>query len=167
MEAAKSAIKNRIRHKESLPNFISKKREMFLFQMGINQKKEQIKEFEELAHLQEIGLQKSEMMLEEDLEAFNKFLEQNKNRCRVSIKLAEDESKKKQDKIQEIKTIHDSKSSLLGKYTKLFDRLEKLLGYKVFLDKLTQPDFFEQQKQKKEMRKQQKIQNNDELGKLN
>lgn len=29
---------------------------MFLFQMSINQKKEQIKEFEELAHLQEIGL---------------------------------------------------------------------------------------------------------------
>ncbi len=34
-------------------------------------------------------------MLEEDLEAFNKFLEENKNNSRQAIKLAEDETKKK------------------------------------------------------------------------
>jgi len=31
VEAAKSAIKNRVRHKEPMPSFIQKKREMFLF----------------------------------------------------------------------------------------------------------------------------------------
>lgn len=34
-------------------------------------------------------------MLEEDIEAFNKFLEENKNNSRQAIKAAEDETKKK------------------------------------------------------------------------
>jgi hypothetical protein len=34
-------------------------------------------------------------MLEEDLEIFNKFLEENKNMCRNTIKIAEEETQKK------------------------------------------------------------------------
>lgn len=42
-------------------------------------------------------------MLEEDLKRFNDFLEKNKNKSRQTIKDAEDETKKKQEKINEIK----------------------------------------------------------------
>ena len=41
------------------------------------------------------GLEKSEDMLEKDLDAFNKFLEENKNLSRQAIKMAEDETKRK------------------------------------------------------------------------
>ncbi len=82
VDAAKSAIKNRVRQKEPMHQFIEKKREMLLFQMLIDHKREQINQFEELTRLHRRGLEKSEQMLDEDLEAFNKFLEMNKNDSR-------------------------------------------------------------------------------------
>jgi len=63
--------------------------------MLIDHKREQINQFEELTRLHKRGLEKSEYMLEEDLEAFNKFLEENKNNSRAAIKMAEDETKQK------------------------------------------------------------------------
>lgn len=55
---------------------------MLLFQMLIDHKREQINQFEELTRLHRRGLEKSEQMLEEDLNAFNNFLEENKNKSR-------------------------------------------------------------------------------------
>jgi hypothetical protein len=78
VEAAKMAMKNKVRQKEPMHKFVEKKREMFLFQMLIDHKREQINQYEELSRLQERGLQKAELMLEEDLEAFNKLLLVNK-----------------------------------------------------------------------------------------
>lgn len=63
--------------------------------MLIDHKREQINQFEELTRLHRRGLEKSEQMLEEDLNAFNNFLEENKNKSRQTIKDAEDETKRK------------------------------------------------------------------------
>jgi len=90
VDAAKSALKNRVKMKEPLLNFLNKKKEMFLFQMSINERKEQIKEFEELAHLQELSLQNSKDLLEKDAEIFKQYVEKNKNETRQAIKKAED-----------------------------------------------------------------------------
>ena len=68
VDAAKSAIKNRVRQKESRRVFVEKKREMFLFQKLIDKKRKQINKFEEMTRLHERGLQKAEEMLDEDLE---------------------------------------------------------------------------------------------------
>lgn len=56
-----------------------------------------------MTRLHRRGLEKSEQMLEDDLKAFNSFLEENKNKSRQTIKDAEDETKKKQERINEIK----------------------------------------------------------------
>ena len=48
MDAAKIAIKNRIRDTETMCDFVLKKREMFLFQMMINCKRQQINNFEDV-----------------------------------------------------------------------------------------------------------------------
>lgn len=45
IEAAKSAIKNRVKINEPMHDFISKKRETLLFQMLIDHKREKINEF--------------------------------------------------------------------------------------------------------------------------
>lgn len=145
VDAANSAIRNRVRHKEPLTNFLNKKREMFLFQMTINEKKEQIKEFEELAYLQEISLQNSKDLLEKDAEAFKQHIEKNKNETRQAIKNAEDETKAKQKKIQEMKQIQEDLSTLMSKNTKQLEKLEKLYTYKLFLDKLTPDEFWKKQ----------------------
>ena len=92
VDAAKSAIKNRVRQKESRRVFVEKKREMFLFQKLIDKKRKQINKFEEMTRLHERGLQKAEQLLENDLEIFNTFLYNNKKECRDTIKKAEEET---------------------------------------------------------------------------
>ena len=67
--------------------FIDKKREMLLFQMLIDHKREMINQFEELTRCHRRGLDKSEQLLEEDLELFNKFLDDNKTNSRDAIKV--------------------------------------------------------------------------------
>jgi len=153
VDAANSAIRNRVRHKEPLTNFLNKKREMFLFQMTINEKKEQIKEFEELAYLQEISLQNSKDLLEKDAETFKQHIEKNKNETRQAIKNAEDETKAKQKKIQEMKQIQEDLSTIMSKNTKQLEKLEKLYTYKLFLDKLTPDDFWKKQKETRDQKK--------------
>jgi len=119
---------------------------MFLFQMSINEKKEQIKEFEELAYLQEVSLQNSKNLLEKDAEIFKQHVEKNKNETRQALKNAEDETKAKQKKIQEVKQIQENLSTIMSKNTKQLEKLEKLYNYKLFLDKLTPEEFVRKQK---------------------
>lgn len=63
--------------------------------MLIDHKRGMIDEFEKLTRLHRKGLEKSELLLEEDLDLFNKFLEANKNSSREAIKELEKETKMK------------------------------------------------------------------------
>jgi len=147
------AIKNKVRQKEPMHKFIDKKREMFLFQMLIDHKREQINQFEELTRLQERGLQKAELMLEDDLEAFNQYLDTNKSKSRSSIKKADDATRSKNDKINEIKNENEKLSDLATKNGTKIERLRKLWTYKTFLDQITPKEFLETQKKRKMERK--------------
>ena len=153
VEAAKMAIKNKVRQKEPMHKFIEKKREMFLFQMLIDHKREQINQFEELTRLQERGLQKAELMLEEDLEAFNQYLDTNKSKSRSSIKKADDATQSKNNKITEIKNENEKLSDLATKNAAKIEKLGKYWTYKSFLDQITPKEFLENQKKKKKERK--------------
>ena len=88
---------------------------MLLFQMLIDHKKQQINQFEEQTRLHKRGLEKTEQILDEDIELFNKYLEDNKNNQRRAIKEAEDETRRKQEKIQEIKQLNELKADLTTK----------------------------------------------------
>ena len=69
---------DRRREKENTADFIAKKREMFLVQMSLDTKKEEIRKLEEKAKLKEEALRKSELMLEADAIRFDKFLKGKK-----------------------------------------------------------------------------------------
>ena len=72
--AATAAIsKDRRREKESMSDFIAKKREMFLVQMSLDTKREEIRKLEEKAQMKEQALKKSELMLEEDVSGLIRF----------------------------------------------------------------------------------------------
>eukprot|EP00825_Cyclidium_porcatum_P040642 TRINITY_DN5188_c0_g1_i3.p1 TRINITY_DN5188_c0_g1~~TRINITY_DN5188_c0_g1_i3.p1 ORF type:complete len:392 (+),score=110.59 TRINITY_DN5188_c0_g1_i3:185-1360(+) len=123
--------------------------------------RDRINHYEELSRLHRKGLEKCEGMLEEDIENFNKFLEENKNNSRQAIKAAEDETKKKQEKQQEIKTLNEARQDYLTKNIQRLENLEDLWKYKTFLDKVTPKDQFEEiQKriQAKRLAKQQQTQ---------
>jgi len=63
--------------RESIGAFLSKKREMFLVQMSLDTKREEIQKLERKAQLKEEALKKSEVMLEEDAIRFDAFLKEN------------------------------------------------------------------------------------------
>lgn len=117
---------------------------MFLFQKLIDKKRKQINKFEELTRLHEKGLLKAEQMLENDLETFNKYLEENKTKSRNTIKKAEDETKLKQERIFEIKQKNEQKADLFTKNAEKLENLQTLHLYKSFLDKITPQDQLKQ-----------------------
>lgn len=87
-------------------------------------------------------------MLEEDLDNFNNFLEENKNNSRAAIKLAEEETKRKQEKLLEIKQLNERKSDIITKNIQKLENLEDLWKYKSFLDKITPKEVYEAMKSK-------------------
>ena len=75
--AAAGVMNERRQEKEIMTEFIAKKREMFLVQMSLDTKREEIRKLEEKAQMKEEALQKSEQMLEEDAIRFDTFLKEN------------------------------------------------------------------------------------------
>lgn len=155
--AATAAISNdRRREKENMADFILKKREMFLVQMSLDTKREEIRKLEEKAQMKEEALKKGELMLEEDAIRFDTFLKENDKKAHEAIKRAESETKAKQDKVQEIKKLNQQIQQVQSEMSKLKEQLEDCLRYKTFLDSLTPSEYFEEQKALIRKRKEEK-----------
>jgi len=150
-EATKKAIEDNLKmsvsrrqEKENMTEFVAKKREMFLVQMSLDTKREEIRKLEEKAQMKEEALQRSEQMLEEDAMRFDAFLKENDKKAHDAIKKAEEETKKKQEKTQEIKRLTQQIQGLSSEMSKHKESLEDCMRYKKFLDMLTPPEWFEQ-----------------------
>ena len=144
--AATAAIsKDRRREKESMSDFIAKKREMFLVQMSLDTKREEIRKLEEKAQMKEQALKKSELMLEEDAIRFDTFLKENDSKAHEAIRLAEEATKSKQLKLQKIKQLTLEIQQVENEMNKYKEQLEDCERYKQFLDDLTPPEYFEEQ----------------------
>ena len=130
--------------KENMAEFIAKKREMFLVQMSLDTKRDEIRKLEEKAQMKEDALQRSEQMLEEDVMRFDAFLRENDAKAREAMKKAEEEANKKIEKNQEIKRLNQQIQALNSEMSKHRESLDDCLRYKQFLDMLTPPEWFEQ-----------------------
>jgi hypothetical protein len=146
--AAATAVTSgdRRREKENMADFISKKREMFLVQMSLDTKREEIRKLEEKAQMKEEALKKSELMLEEDAIRFDTFLKENDKEAHKAIKRAETETKAKTDKVQEIKKLNSQIQAIQSDMSKSKEQLEDCLKHKEFLDSLTAAEYFEEQR---------------------
>lgn len=145
IEAADLALKNKIIPKEQMKIYLEKKKEMFLMQMTIDLKKEEIKKLEDMIIKKENGLIRAENNLKEDIKMFNDFLEKNKKESRDQVSKAEEETKKKVNRIKELKNLQELKLSKLTNNAKLLEKLEILFKYKEFLDKI-QPNKYKNNK---------------------
>ena len=132
--------------KESISDLITKKREMFLVQMSLDTKREEIRKLEEKAHLKEDALHRSEQMLEEDAIRFDSFLKENDKKAHDAIKKAEEETRKKQEKVFEIKRLTQHIQQLNSDIIKNKETLDECLKYKTFLDDLTPQQWISDQK---------------------
>eukprot|EP00742_Colponemidia_sp_Colp-10_P003580 GILJ01003812.1.p1 GENE.GILJ01003812.1~~GILJ01003812.1.p1 ORF type:complete len:531 (-),score=139.30 GILJ01003812.1:146-1708(-) len=152
--AATAAIsRDHRREKENMTEFITKKREMFLVQMSLDTKREEIRKLEEKAQMKEEALKKSEQMLEEDMMRFDTFLKENDRRAHEAIRKAEAETKAKQEKVAKIKTLNQQIAAVQSEMSKHKEQLEECLKYKHFLDKLTPKEWIEQQAEAKRVRR--------------
>ncbi len=137
LKAADTLLKNRPRQKETIHDFINRKKEMFLIQMKIDQKKGQIRWFEDKTREKAEKLHIIESRMKEDLDQFKQFVEFNKIQTNEQIKSAENETKEKLVVINKIKSLAEVKTTKLNFNLKLLEKLNNLLSYKQFLDSLT------------------------------
>lgn len=144
-----------------MAEFVAKKREMFLVQMALDTKREEIRKLEEKAQMKEEALKKSEQMLEEDAIRFDTFLKENDKKAHEAIKRAEAESQLKNQKVAEIKKKNQEIALVISETAKHREALDDCLKYKAFLDGLTPPEHFEQaaraKRERQEARRQRRV----------
>ncbi|XP_076448152.1 cilia- and flagella-associated protein 100-like [Babylonia areolata] len=139
--------------KESLAEYISKKREMFLVQYSLGVKRDEMRKLEEIAQAEERKLELAEQFLEEDAAMFDEFLKENDKNSVEAIKIAESEAKLKMEKVNEIKKINAMMMAIKSEISKYEDTLKEYQLYKRFLDTLTPPEVqAEREKRRKERR---------------
>merc|ERR1719299_327395 len=141
------------RGKENITDFVAKKREMFLVQMRLNVKKDEILKLDEKTKMKEDALKKSQAMLDEDVTRFDTFLQANDAKAHKAMKQAEDMTKRKQERMQRIKQLKSSISAIQSEISKHKEQKEECIKFKTFLEKLTPIEWKEKQAQLKLERK--------------
>nr|XP_015203523.1 PREDICTED: coiled-coil domain-containing protein 37 isoform X1 [Lepisosteus oculatus]XP_015203524.1 PREDICTED: coiled-coil domain-containing protein 37 isoform X1 [Lepisosteus oculatus]XP_015203525.1 PREDICTED: coiled-coil domain-containing protein 37 isoform X1 [Lepisosteus oculatus] len=137
--------------RESINEFISKKREMFLLQYSLAVKRDEIRKLDEVAAAEESKLEKAEQFLEDDAAMFDEFLKENDKNSVEAIKIAEQEAKVKLEKVAEKKRLSAKIVSIKSDISKYEDILKEYMTYKEFLLKLSPKEW--QQKYEEKHRK--------------
>lgn len=147
------ATRDRHVEKEDLASFVAKKREMFLVQYSLGVKRDEMRKLEEIAQAEEKKLETAEQFLEEDAQMFDEFLKENDKNSVEAIKMAEQETKAKLEKVGEIKKIQAQITALKSEISKNEDQLKEYQTYKFFLDDLTPKEWQDARTQRRAARK--------------
>lgn len=123
--------------KESLAEYIAKKREMFLVQYSLGVKRDETQKLEEIAQAEERKLELAEQYLEEDAAMFDEFLKENDSNSAEAMRIAETETKAKLEKVAEIKRINAHMMTIKSEISKYEDTLKEYQMYRAFLENLT------------------------------
>jgi hypothetical protein len=134
------------RERETVAEFLAKKKEMFLLSLSLDTKWAEIQKLEERALWREEALAKSDKMLLEDSARFERFLRENDQKAIDASRKAEKESRLKQEKVKEIKRLTALIEAMKNELAKVEDHYNKCKGFKKFLDGLTPRDWIIQQR---------------------
>ncbi|BFZ08075.1 hypothetical protein BsWGS_11113 [Bradybaena similaris] len=143
--------------KESLSEYIAKKREMFLVQYSLGVKRDEMRKLEEIAQAEEKKLELAEQYLEEDAAMFDEFLKENDKNSVEAIKVAEAEAKMKIEKVNEIKRINAQMIGIKSEMAKYEDTLKEYQMYRQFLDSLIPQEVQEERKKIRDKKKEEKM----------
>ena len=99
--AAAGATGSLTRHqtKESVSELVDKKRDIFLVQIGLDVKADEIAKLQDQALQREAALDKAEKLLEADARQFEDFLRQNAEKLQEAISRADAEARTTQEKV--------------------------------------------------------------------
>ncbi|XP_072106671.1 cilia- and flagella-associated protein 100 [Mobula birostris] len=135
--------------KETLNDYINKKREMFMLQYSLTMKKDEIGKLEEAAAAEEQKLQMAERFLEEDAAMFDEFLKENDKNSVQAMQIAEQETKLKMEKVAEIKKLTTQMMAVKNDIVKYEETLKDYRVYRDFLMKLSPKEWREERERKK------------------
>jgi hypothetical protein len=130
------------RVKDNMTKYIMKKRKMGLARMSLATKRQEIKKLDEEAERAEKRITQMEEQLRETQGKFRAFLQHSEMEQVEAFKRAENETKAKQEKIQEIKKLSAQISQIETDKKKNEDQLTECLKFKTFLDLLAAPQWF-------------------------
>lgn len=134
--------------KETMSEFIAKKREMFLVEMSLNTKREEIARLDHRAVARDMALKESEEMLQNDEKRFEDFINENDKRANHAMIRADKEVKAKQERLQEIKRLDNEIKRVESEISKVEDKLEECRVTKEFLLECTPEDWHDTQAEK-------------------
>jgi len=140
--------RNRRVENESLQDFIEKKRNMFVLQYELTVKRTEMRKLEEITAAEEQRIEKAEKDLEEDAHMFDQFLAANNKNANEAARLADEEARKKLEKVGEIKRLHGQITALKSELVRREDELNELKQYKQFLDQITPIEWKEERRKK-------------------
>jgi len=156
-----SVTRDRHVEKESLADYISKKREMFLVQYSLGVKRDEMRKLEEIAQAEERKLELAEQYLEEDAAMFDEFLKENDKNSVEAIKIAENETKAKLEKVAEIKKINAQMMAIKSEISKDEDTLKEYMLYKKFLEALTPKEWLKERRAERRRQRGEKLRSKD------
>eukprot|EP00118_Oscarella_pearsei_P003800 m.15792 g.15792 ORF g.15792 m.15792 type:complete len:598 (+) comp26564_c0_seq1:38-1831(+) len=145
------ATKDRHIEKETLADYIAKKREMFLVEYALGVKRDEMRKLEQIARQEEKTLERAEKFLEEDAVTFDEFLKENDKNSVEAIKAAEAETKLKLEKVNQIKGINAKILSLKSELSKNEEQLLEFKVYKRFLERLAPQEWRRQLETKRKL----------------
>jgi hypothetical protein len=145
VSAATAAIAgDRHRDKETLGDFVAKKREMFLVQFSLDIKREEIAKMEADAAAREAAIDASTQQLEGDAVRFENFLKANDEQAHSALKTAETQTKIKAAKLHELKKLKHAMGIVAAERGRLREVLDEYQSHKDFLDKLTPEEWVQE-----------------------
>lgn len=136
-----------LEQKEKIPlrELIAQKRQLLLLNMSLNLKRQEIQKLDEKLKTKREALEKSAQVLEEDALRFDSFLKDNDKKAQTAIRMAEKETKKKVEKLQEAKAINQELQMIQSNINKHTRNLDEYVKYGAFLDSLVPEDWIEMQ----------------------
>ncbi|XP_067854454.1 cilia- and flagella-associated protein 100 [Heptranchias perlo] len=143
--------------KETLNDYINKKREMFILQYSLTMKKDEMRKLDEVAAAEEMKLERAEQFLEEDAAMFDEFLKENDKNSVEAMKIAERETKLKLEKVAEMKKVTTQMMTVKNDIVKFEETLKDYRLYRDFLLKLSPKEWRDRKEMKKQETKQAKI----------
>ncbi|KAK3102468.1 hypothetical protein FSP39_011574 [Pinctada imbricata] len=142
--------------KESLAEYIAKKREMFLVQYSLGVKRNEMSKLEEISQAEEKKLELAEQYLEEDAAMFDEFLKENDHGSNEAVREAENETKAKLEKVAEIKKVNAAMMGIKSEISKYEDTLKEYHMYRKFLENLTPQEWRDDQEKARKKRLEEK-----------
>ncbi|CAF0959972.1 unnamed protein product [Rotaria sordida] len=134
-------IQNRRRERKSLQDYLRKNHEIFTLQYTLNIKHDEIEHWENHLRQEENALAKAEKHIVEDLALFDQFLDTCNRSANDAAFRVDEESRKKDELVNEIKRLQKTLISYRNDQNHLTDILKQSRRYQQFLFKFAPQNY--------------------------